>query len=89
MKCQEKEALQTECAAAWESYAVEVAKAGLSVTGSGSVRPPSISELVSGRLAIDLRAGRFPAAYSTAIRLRGKHLAASLELSKHLSRHRC
>jgi len=59
MKCQEKEALQTECAAVWESYAVEVAKAGLSVTGSGSVRPPSISELVSGRFAIDLRAGRF------------------------------
>jgi hypothetical protein len=80
MKCQEKEALQTECAAAWESYAAEVAKNGLSVAGSGSVKPPSISELVGGR---------FAAAYSTAIRLRGKHLAASLQLSKHLSRHRC
>jgi len=84
MKCEEKESLQHECAAKWDAYVETARELGLLVD-PGPVRPPLISELVSSRSAL----GPAGAAYSTALRLRGEHLKASRDLSRHLSKHRC
>ncbi len=91
MTCSEKQDLQNKCTAAWNAYAAVVNESGLYRAaelgyeaidrGSGTVAPPSISGLVA------LRFGS--ASYSAALRLRGDHLKASRELSRHLSRHRC
>jgi hypothetical protein len=89
MNCAEKERLH-QCPAAWNLYVTETAAAGISVdTRRGVPMPPTISELKAQGSYVDRQTGILPAAYSMAIRLRGKHLAASMELSKHLSRHRC
>jgi hypothetical protein len=90
MKCPEKERLQQQCTDAWDAYVSEAGKIGITVDQRNGVpMPPTISELKAKSLYVDRQSGMMPAAYSTAIRLRGKHLAASAELSKHLSRHRC
>ena len=90
MKCPEKERLQQQCTFAWNQYVTETAAAGISVDiRSGVAMPPTISELTAHSLYSSIRNETLPAAYRMAIRLRGKHLTASMELSKHLSRHRC
>jgi hypothetical protein len=102
MKCPEKEDLQQKCTAKWNDYVAAIDESGLSVEpGSGTIKPPSISELVAmsheaaraGQAAseVDPRIGIpwIAIPYSTAVRLRGEHLRASMELSNHLSRHRC
>ena len=83
MKCSEKEDLQQECTAKWNDYTAAITESSFSVDPSnGTVKPLSISELVA--------MGRYDATpYAAAVRLRGEHLRASMELSKHLSRHRC
>jgi hypothetical protein len=89
MKCPEKEELEEKCTARWNDYMAVINESKLSIDpGSGIVNPPSISELVAMR---GYAAGSDPAKspYSVAVRIRGEHLRASLELSNHLSRHRC
>jgi hypothetical protein len=99
MKCPEKEDLQQKCTAKWDDYVAAIHESGLSVEpGKGTIKPPSISELVArsheaarpGQAAIDPKGIPWIAiSYSDAVRLRGEHLRASMELSNHLSRHRC
>jgi hypothetical protein len=90
MKCPEKERLQQQCTDAWDAYVSEAAKSELpSIGRNGVPMPPTISELKAKSLYVDRQSGMMPAAYAIAIRLRGKHLAASAKLSKHLSQHRC
>ena len=88
MQCAEKERLQNQCTTAWNAYVTESERAGVSIdVRNGVPMPPSISELVA--LRSYSQTSRLPAAYSAAIELRGRHLAASKQLSNHLSRHRC
>src|ERR1700730_3229651 len=102
MKCPEKEDLQLKCTTTWNDYVAAIHESRLSVDpSSGIVKPLSISELVEmSRQAarpwqatpgIDPGIGIpwIATPYSAALRLRGEHLRASTELSKHLSRHRC
>jgi hypothetical protein len=90
MKCAEKERLQQECTAAWDRYVTEVAAAGISVDiRSGVPMSPAISQWTAQSLNVGRQSGILAAAYKMAIRLLGKHLAASMELSRHLCRHRC
>jgi hypothetical protein len=94
MKCPEKEDLQHNCTARWNDYIAAINESSLSVDpSSGTIKPPSISELV----AIGLEAARpgqavsgidptkgIPWPYAAAVRLRGEHLRASMALSNHL-----
>jgi hypothetical protein len=98
MKCPEKEQLQQKCTAKWNDYVAAIHESKLSVDPcSGVVRPLTISELVtmgieSARPAEAASMVGLPSIigpYSVAVRLRGEHLRASMELSNHLSRHRC
>jgi hypothetical protein len=92
MKCPVKEQLQEKCTAVWNDYVTSVEESGLSVDPrSGIAISPSISELASSALSIDPATGTpaIAARYSAALRMRGQHLKASRELSKHLSKHRC
>jgi hypothetical protein len=102
MKCREKEDLQQKCSARWNDYVAAINESSLSVDpSSGIIKPPSISELVAmgseaarpGQAVsgIDPSIGIpwIAKPYAAAIRLRGEHLRASMELSNHLSRHRC
>ncbi|SPE40543.1 hypothetical protein SBA3_3780015 [Candidatus Sulfopaludibacter sp. SbA3] len=86
MKCPEKQALQEQCTAAWEAYAAEAARVGLAVNLNGGIPLPTPSGLSA-------KASNLPEtwgdAYTAAMRLRGQHMAASRELSRHLTRHRC
>jgi hypothetical protein len=90
MDCPEKQALQSRCTAAWESYEAAVKRAGLGAAGSFPV-PRSIRDFVEVDLAVDRKTGKLSLsrAYSTAIFLRGEYLRTSRELSRHLSSHRC
>jgi hypothetical protein len=83
MSCPDKVMLQQKCAAAWDAYTDAAAQAGLVVDPQGFLRAPSISELVA-RSIFDA-----VSPYSTPLRMRGEHLKASMELSRHLSGHRC
>lgn len=47
--------------------------------------PLKISELAAGAPTLSVVSER----YAAAISLRGRHLKASMELSRHLSHHRC
>jgi hypothetical protein len=86
MKCALKDALQRQCTTEWDAYVAEATKSGLSVDlRSGIAIPPAISELALKQYTAPVISDR----YSTALSLRGKHLKASMELSRHLSRHRC
>jgi hypothetical protein len=102
MKCPEKEDLQHKCTARWNDYIAAINESSLSIDpSSGTIKPPSITELV----AMGLEAARPGQAvseidptkgipwiakpYAAAVRLRGEHLRASMALSNHLSRHRC
>jgi hypothetical protein len=102
MKCPEKEELQQMCTAKWNDYMAAIHESSLSVDpSSGTIKPLSISELVAMGLeaarpgqavpGIDPSVGipSIARPYSVAVRLRGEHLRASMELSNHLSRHRC
>jgi hypothetical protein len=102
MKCPEKEDLQQKCTAKWNDYVAAIHESNLSIDpGSGTFKPPSISELVAlsheaarpGKAVsgIDPTMGipSIALPYAAAVRLRGEHLRASMELSRHLSRHRC
>jgi hypothetical protein len=96
MKCPEKEDLQQKCTARWNDYMAAINESKLSIDPSGTIRPPSVSELVAmGRYeavsGIEPGVGipSIARPYSVAVRLRGEHLRASMELSNHLSRHRC
>jgi hypothetical protein len=102
MKCPEKEDLQQKCTDKWNDYMAAIHESSLSVDpSSGTLRPPTISELVamgheaarSGQAASGIEPGvgipSIARPYSAAVRLRGEHLRASMELSNHLSRHRC
>jgi hypothetical protein len=87
MQCPEKKDLQARCTAAWDAYAAEAERNGFSITRNGAIQYPSISEVMAR--AVD-PAGRVPPAnYASVIRLRGEHLTASRELSRHLTQHRC
>ena len=75
---------RNKCISEWNAYAEAVRNSGLSLDGgNGSFRYPSISEVMASRLQLD------PKVFSAALRIRGEHLKASAELSKHLSKHRC
>jgi hypothetical protein len=100
MKCPEKEELQQKCTGKWNDYMTAINESKLPIDpGSGTFKPRSISELVAmsheaalqGRAISDPTLGipSIATPYSAAVRLRGEHLQASMELSKHLSRHRC
>jgi hypothetical protein len=90
MDCPEKEALQRRCAAAWEAYEAAVKRCGFPCVGRRPI-PRSMSEWTRVSFNVDPQAGKpaLSAAYSTAIFLRGEHLKASRELSRHLSSHCC
>jgi len=87
MQCPEKKELQERCTAAWDAYAAEAERNGFSITRNGIIQYPSISEVVAR--AADQAGRRFPANYASVALRRGEHLAASRELSRHLTRHRC
>ena len=94
MLCPDKENLQQKCTTAWETYEEEVKKSGLGLTpGSGWPiwSSSSISELmrVGWHFDPETQKPAISPAYAAALRLRGEHLKASAELSRHLSRHRC
>ena len=102
MKCPEKEGLQQKCTTKWNDYVAAIHESGLFLEpGSGTIKPPSISELVAmsheaarpGQAASGIDPGIgipwMATPYSAAVRLRGEHLRASMDLSNHLSRHRC
>lgn len=97
MKCLEKDDLQLKCTTKWNDYMAAIHESKLSVDpSSGIVKPLSISELVElsrqaapGQATSGIGMPWIATPYSVAIRLRGEHLRASMELSKHLSRHRC
>jgi len=86
MKCPEKLELQQKCTAAWDAYAAEAERQGLLVNPNGGISLPSASELIARARKYS---GTFSKAYAAAIRLRGEHLAASRNLSRHLTGHRC
>jgi len=98
MKCPEKEDLQHECTAAWNTYEAAVKELGLSASGSGAIWPPIAGYTTAphpqkalkalGR-AIDPETGRLKAPYLSLIALRWEHLKASAALSTHLATHRC
>jgi hypothetical protein len=102
MKCPEKENLQLKCTNRWNEYVAAIHESRLAVDpSSGTIKPLSISELVEmSRQAArpgPTTSGMDPGIgmpwittpYSAALRRRWEHLRASMELSKHLSRHRC
>jgi hypothetical protein len=80
MSCPEKVSLQEKCIAKWNAYVAAATERGLSIDPQGYLKPPSIGELIAFRSA---------AVYPVAIGLRGEHLKASRDLSRHLSSHRC
>lgn len=97
MKCPEKEDLQGKCTAAWNEH--EDAVNGFKVYASlilgrepRSIPVPNILTLLPEPMLISAGYAsgevRKESLLSIAI-LRGKHLAVSQALSKHLSSHRC
>jgi len=84
MKCSEKETLQQKCMNEWAAYETAVKESGFQLDSTaGTVRPPSISQVMSLGARIHFEP------YRAVLRLRGEHLKASRELSLHLARHRC
>lgn len=92
MECSEKKDRQRKCTAAWEAYQEQVRNVGFSLAaGSSSGIPRSICELARLGLLMNpqIVQGVVSPETSAAIRLRGEHLKASGELSRHLTKHRC
>jgi hypothetical protein len=92
MECSEKKDLQRKCTAAWEAYEEQVRNSGFSfAAGSSGAIPRSICEVARLGLLMNPQTvlGVVSPETSAAIRLRGEHLKASRELSRHLTNHRC